>query len=75
MNMKQKLDDVLTAGVKNGHAPGVVAAMVDKNGLTYIGSAGERTIGTGDVMTTDTVGAIMLSIPLPRKTRVKTSAQ
>ena len=58
MNMKQKLDDVLTAGVKNGQAPGVVAAMVDKNGLTYIGSAGERTIGTGDVMTTDTVGAI-----------------
>ncbi len=58
MNMKQKLDDVLAAGVKNGHVPGVVAAMVDKNGLTYIGSAGERTIGTGDVMTTDTVGAI-----------------
>ena len=58
MNMKQKLDDLLAAGVKNGHVPGVVAAMVDKNGLTYIGSAGERTIGTGDVMTTDTVGAI-----------------
>jgi methyl acetate hydrolase len=32
--------------------------MVDKDGLTYLGSAGERTIGTGDVMTTDTVGAI-----------------
>ena len=58
MNMKQRLDDLLAAGVKNGHVPGVVAAMVDKDGLTYIGSAGERTIGTGDVMTTDTVGAI-----------------
>lgn len=58
MNMKQRLDDLLAAGVKNGHVPGVVAAMVDKNGLTYIGSAGERTIGTGDVMTTDTVGTI-----------------
>ena len=58
MNMKQRLDDLLTAGVKNGHVPGVVAAMVDKDGLTYLGSAGERTIGTGDVMTTDTVGAI-----------------
>ena len=58
MNMKQRLDDLLAAGVKNGHVPGVVAAMVDKNGLTYIGSAGERAIGTGDVMTTDTVGAI-----------------
>jgi CubicO group peptidase (beta-lactamase class C family) len=58
MNMKQKLDDVLTAGVKNGHVPGVVAALVDKDGLTYIGAAGERTFGTGDVMTTDTVGAI-----------------
>lgn len=58
MNMKQKLDDVLATGVENGQVPGVVAAMVDKNGLTYIGSAGERTIGTGDVMTTDTVGDI-----------------
>ena len=58
MNMKQRLDDLLAAGVQNGHVPGVVAAMVDKDGLTYIGSAGERTIGTGDVMTTDTVGAI-----------------
>mgnify|MGYP000884803646 FL=1 len=58
MNMKQRLDDLLAAGVENGHVPGVVAAMVDKDGLTYIGSAGERTIGTGDVMTTDTVGAI-----------------
>jgi methyl acetate hydrolase len=58
MNMKQRLDDLLAAGVKNGHVPGVVAALVDKNGLTYLGSAGERTIGTGDVMTTDTVGAI-----------------
>ena len=56
--MKQRLDDLLAAGVKNGHVPGVVAALVDKDGLTYIGSAGERTIGTGDVMTTDTVGAI-----------------
>ena len=58
MTMKQRLDDLLAAGVKNGNVPGVVAAMVDKDGLTYIGSAGERTIGTGDVMTTDTVGAI-----------------
>ena len=58
MNMKQKLDDVLAVGVKNGQVPGSVAAMVDKNGMTYIGSAGERTIGSGDVMTTDTVGAI-----------------
>ena len=56
--MKQRLDDLLAAGVKNGHVPGVVAALADKNGLTYIGSAGERTIGTCDVMTTDTVGAI-----------------
>jgi methyl acetate hydrolase len=56
--MKQRLDDLLAAGVMNGHVPGVVAALVDKNGVTYLGSAGERTIGTGDVMTTDTVGAI-----------------
>ncbi len=56
--MKQRLDDLLAAGIMNGHVPGVVAALVDKSGLTYLGSAGERTIGTGDVMTTDTVGAI-----------------
>lgn len=58
MSIKQRLDDLLAAGVKNGHVPGVVAALVDKNGLTYLGSAGERTIGSGDVMTTDTVGHI-----------------
>ena len=45
--MKQKLDDLLAAGVNNGHVPGVVAALVDKNGLTYIGSAGERTDCSG----------------------------
>lgn len=58
LNMKQRFDDLFAAGVKNGYVPGVVGALVDKNGLTYLGSAGERTIGTGDVMTTDTVGAI-----------------
>ncbi len=47
MNMKQRLDDLLVAGVKNGHVPGVVAALVDKKGLTYLGSAGERTVGSG----------------------------
>ena len=26
MNMKQRLDDLLAAGVKNGRVPGVVAA-------------------------------------------------
>lgn len=56
--MKNAIDELLEAGVAGGRAPGVVAAMVDRDGLTYLGSAGERSIGTGVSMTTDTVGAI-----------------
>lgn len=52
------LDAVLEVGVSSGAAPGIVAAVVDANGTTYLGSAGERSIGTGVEMTTDTVGAI-----------------
>ncbi len=52
------LDAVLEKGVSEGAAPGIVAAVVDADGVTYLGSAGERSIGTGVEMTTDTVGAI-----------------
>ncbi len=57
-HMKDTLDELLAAGVANGGAPGVVAATVDRSGLTYLGSAGERAISSGVEMTTDTVGAI-----------------
>ena len=56
--MKEALDAVLEAGVAKGAAPGVVAAVVDKAGEIYLGSAGERAAGSGVEMTTDSVGAI-----------------
>jgi len=52
------LDDVLEAGVARGAAPGAVAVTVDASGETWLGAAGERQIGSGVEMTTDTVGAI-----------------
>lgn len=56
--MQAELDAVLEAGVAAGQAPGAVAIVVDGNGEQYLGSAGERSIGTGVDMSTDTVGAI-----------------
>ncbi len=56
--MNDAIDSVLTAGVANGAVPGAVAIVVDRDGVRYLGSAGERSIGTGTGMTTDTVGAI-----------------
>jgi methyl acetate hydrolase len=56
--MKQSLDAVLQAGVAAGGAAGVVAAVVDRDGGLYLGSAGERSIGSGVTMSTDTAGAI-----------------
>ena len=56
--MKEALDAVLEAGVSAGKAPGIVAAVVDRTGQVYIGSAGERAAGSGVQMTTDSVGAI-----------------
>jgi len=56
--MTNQLDELLEAGVAKGAVPGVVAAIVNRNEMTYLGAAGERSIGTGAAMTTDTVGAI-----------------
>ncbi len=56
--MDEILDAVLEAGVAAGAVPGVVVQTVDRAGVTYEGAAGERSIGTGVAMTTDTVGAI-----------------
>lgn len=52
------LDDLLSEGVANGAAPGCVAVTVDRSGITDQAAAGERSIGSGVAMTTDTVGAI-----------------
>lgn len=56
--MKTKLDDILEAGTSAGGAPGAVAIVVNRDGILWEGAAGERAIGSGSPMTTDTVGAI-----------------
>jgi len=53
-----RLDALLTAGVERNAVPGVVAVVVDRNGVRYEGAAGERVHGSGEVMTVDTVGAL-----------------
>ncbi len=56
--MRDTLDAVLQAGVDTGAVPGAVAIVVDRDGVRYLGSAGERALGGGEAMTPDTVGAI-----------------
>lgn len=56
--MGPHLDGVLAAGVERGAVPGVVATVVDRNGVRYEGTAGERALGGGEAMTIDTVGAL-----------------
>ncbi|MEO0436674.1 MAG: serine hydrolase domain-containing protein [Pseudomonadota bacterium] len=56
--MSHQLEEILNAGVEAGAAPGVVATIVDREGVRWEGAAGERAAGSGSAMTTDTVGAI-----------------
>ena len=56
--MKSTLDSVLDAGTKAGAAPGAVAIVVNRDEVLWEGASGERAIGGGVSMTTDTVGAI-----------------
>jgi methyl acetate hydrolase len=44
--------------VERGDVPGVVAVVVDRDGTRYEGAFGERLLGSGVPMTTDTVGWI-----------------
>ncbi len=57
--LKQHLDSVLN-GVVSGKSrvPGVVAMVTDRTANIYEGAAGERTLGSGEAMTTDSVMAI-----------------
>lgn len=52
------LDAVLASGVDAGTVPGVVAIVVDRDGVCWQGAFGERSLGGGVPMTLDTVGAI-----------------
>lgn len=56
--MSDKFDAILNDGIRQGAAPGAVAIVVDRNGVVWEGAAGERVIGSGIEMTTDTVGSI-----------------
>ncbi|MDG1409147.1 MAG: serine hydrolase [Acidimicrobiales bacterium] len=56
--MQTGLDTILSSAVDNGDVPGVVAMVVDPDGVLYEGAFGERSLGSGAEMTLDTVGAI-----------------
>jgi len=55
MDMTQAINRVLDQGVRNGAVPGVVAAVGNREGVLYEGAFGERALGSGQAMTTDTV--------------------
>jgi CubicO group peptidase (beta-lactamase class C family) len=52
---KQAIDKVLGDAVKSGAVPGVVAAITNREGTLYEAGFGERVLGKGAAMTTDTV--------------------
>ncbi|MEM7252519.1 MAG: serine hydrolase domain-containing protein [Pseudomonadota bacterium] len=56
--MSAKFDSILARGIERGAAPGAVATIVRGDGALWDGAAGERAIGSGVPMTTDTVGRI-----------------
>jgi CubicO group peptidase (beta-lactamase class C family) len=58
MSLQSEADAVLHGAVANGDVPGVVAAATERDGTIYEAGFGERVIGTGIAMTTDTVGWI-----------------
>ena len=58
MSLQNEADAVLHGAVANGDVPGVVAGATDRDGTIYEGGFGERAIGSGVPMTTDTVGWI-----------------
>lgn len=61
MSLKSNIDDILsrvTSGAAKDRVPGVVAMLTDRKGNYYEGAAGERVLGSGTQMTTDSVHAI-----------------
>ena len=58
MNLSERADRLLSDACAAGRVPGVVAMAADRDGLLYEGAFGERTLGSGQGMTTDTVGWI-----------------
>ncbi len=56
--MSDQFDAILNDGIRQGAAPGAVAIVLDRNGVVWEGAAGERVVGSGIKMTTDTIGSI-----------------
>lgn len=55
MSLKERVDGLLSAAVERGDVPGVVAVVVDREGVVYEGAFGKRNLVTGEPMTLDTV--------------------
>ncbi|WP_108658304.1 serine hydrolase domain-containing protein [Acuticoccus kandeliae] len=60
LNEFHRTADAILASAAGGEprVPGVVAMVSDRNGNIYEGAAGERVLGGGDAMTTDSVFAL-----------------
>ena len=54
-SLKEMLDSALGRPVQRGDVPGVVAGITDKSQVTYLAAFGERALGKGVPMTTDSV--------------------
>ncbi len=56
--LKERLDSILLAGVRDGVVAGAIGIVVDRDGVIYSGAAGERVRGSGVAMSPDTVCAL-----------------
>ena len=54
-DLTTRLDGLLGSAVGDGRLPGVVAAVVDRNGTAYEEAFGVRSTASGDPMTVDTI--------------------
>lgn len=55
MDLKQRADMLLSGAAALGAVPGVIAMATNRDGTIYEGAFGERTLGSGQAMTPDTV--------------------
>ncbi len=58
MKLSERADRLLSDACAAGRVPGVVAMATNREGTIYEGAFGERVLGSGQAMTTDTVGWI-----------------
>ncbi len=58
MDLKHSADRLFRGAVASGAVPGVVAMATNREGTLYEGAFGERSLGSGVAMSTDTVGWI-----------------